>query len=73
MSKRRSEKESVTFFLVFGKSYLQTSKKWKAIHEKKWAWGPGEDTGLPEMAPETPAAAGVTGVDVLMEIAAGEE
>ena len=49
--------------------------KRKAAHENscKWAWGPGEDTGVPEKAPEMPAATGGTGMDVLMELAAGEE
>ena len=58
-----------------GKSYLQTSKKSKTIHEKscKWAWGPGEDTGVPKMVPEIPTAVGVTGMDMIMEIAGGDE
>jgi hypothetical protein len=58
-----------------GRSYLRKSTKRRATHEMtcEGAWGPGEDTGVPEMSPETPAATGEAGMDVLMGIAAVDE
>ena len=54
-----------------GNAYLAKSKAALARHEKicKWAWSPGEETGVPVTTQETPAATGGTGMDVLMGIA----